>query len=201
MDASTTGAKSASMFGQRKLYNPGVRSDYNNKHRSTKTDPLPGGLSFFEGQADTLIKWLDSSKGTRRLSVSGLAELPIPETAVVGETEMRAPAYVRLGVWKDDGGWLLFSWNAAQEATKAEHEELVQRSEGSLEALRWLPGCRALQYWTTKGQHSHVQINLYQEAMDALEKAEPELPAHLQPRRHACSYRIQGSLCQLWLPL
>jgi hypothetical protein len=197
MDASTTDANIANIFGRRKLYNPSVGSDHNSTHRSTEDDPLPGGHFLFEGQVDCMIRWMCPSTKTRRMTISGMAELPVPSTAVVGETEIRAPAHTRIGWWAEDGGWILLAIGA-QDATRAEHEALVQRSEQSVDALQWITDSRGMNYWTKSGKHSHARVNLWKENIESMPK---ELLQLLQPRRHACSYRIQGSLCHVWLPL
>jgi len=179
-----------------------VRSDSNNTHRSTKDDSLPEGRFSFDVNTEALIKWHDSNGRTaRRYLNAGPSEaIKAPDAAVVGEDQIRLSADVRVGIWWDDGGWLVLSFST-EDASREEHERAVERSEGSVRALRWSGGCRAVLYWNLKGEHRTTRFDLSKETMEGLAELSPDLPGVLSPRRFSGAYRSQGHLHQLWLPL
>lgn len=186
------------------MYNWIVRSDYYNKHRSTKTDPLPGGLSFFEEPTEVVIHWGSNNQKTespRRINAGPAPQLAVPDDAVVGETELRKSAYVRVGLWMDAGGWLVLAWNTEGDTTLEEQTQALERAERSAKPMMWIGGSKANMYWRKDGTHSHTRIALGAEAVGRLGEIDPDLPRMLLPKRFSSAYRIQGSLCQIWIPL
>jgi hypothetical protein len=199
-DASITVVNIASTFGQRRLYDSCVRSDSNRTHRSTEDDPLPGGHFLFEGQVDSLVRYSDDTGrlAGRSISVDPIKELAVPDHAVVGENQFRLSSCVLVGRWSDN--WLLFCWSTS-DATRAEHERLIERTEGSTNHLRWISSSRVVMYWDGKGTAYKSSIRLGKETMEDLENTDTRFIGALMPKRHACAYRIQGGLVHLWMHL
>ena len=198
-DASITVVNIASTFGQRELYNPCVGYDHINTHRSTEDDPLPGGHFLFQGQVDTLLRMGTGQRPfqTRSIKVDPITEIKPPDTAVVGENQLRYSAEARVGIWKRDGGWLLIAWGT-DDGTRAEHERMLERAEGTTEPLRWVGYARVAMYWSLSGSAYSSSVRFSTDAMECLGS---ELATSLQPRRVPSSYTAQEDLVHLWIPL
>ena len=204
-DASITVVNIASTFGQRELYNPCVGSDYYNTHRSTGDDPLPGGhFLYHEGSIEGLIK--SSSRSSSRLAerdllLDSIKELAVPDNAVVGDNHFRKSVDTKVGVWRSDGGWIVFSASIEDETPHAKHNQMIERTEGTAEPMQWVSSCKSLVWWNKLGENSSFRVRMTAEVMNSLNELNESIPGILGPKRHSCAYRLQADLLQVWVPL
>lgn len=174
-----------------------MRSDSNKTHRSTEDDPLPGGHSFFEGPLEVVLRYQDSEGLSRYLSIDPVPEIRPPDTAVVGENQLRFSTEARLGIWGGDGGWLVIAWSTS-DAMRTAQEKLIASAEGSTEPLRWLTMARVAMYWSLSGEPCKTSIRIGKGSMESFSS---NLKHRLTPKRYPSAYRSKGDLVQVWVPL
>ena len=146
---------------------------------------------------DCLMKYQDPRGEARYISIDPIPEMKAPDTAVVGEKQIRLSSEARVGLWQEDGGWLVLAWST-DDAPRAEHEALIERSEGNTSPLAWLTLARVAMYLSLSGEPCKASIRLCKEAMQAVPQP---LKHQLTPKRFPSAYKVQGDLVQVWVPL